>query len=81
MNHRFVTAGIVGGCAVVAALIWLLSDVTFLAAFVTTLGIAVLITAVTVLRTNPPARPRGGIRQPLAAARGRVRGRKQDDDK
>ena len=81
MKHRLVTAGIVGGCAAVATLIWLLSDVSFLAAFVTTLGVAVLVTAIGVLRTNPPARPRGGVRQPLSAARARKRRRDQDPSK
>jgi arginine exporter protein ArgO len=78
MNHRLYTALVVVLCAAVAGLIWLVSSLTFMEAFMTTLGLAVLVMAVGLLRDNPPSSRRVRLRSRPAPQQANASARPDD---
>jgi carbon starvation protein CstA len=57
VKHRIYTVVVVALCAAAAVPVWLLSRMSYLGALLTTLGVAVVVAAIGVLR-DPPLPPR-----------------------
>lgn len=56
MTHRLYTAALVGACALVAVPVWWFSELSYLGAFLTAVGVAVVVAAISSLGDVPTSR-------------------------